>query len=217
MHTFGDSKGFTLVEILIALVISTFIIGAIFIASLVGQEAASGIEQKVSVQQDVRAALDLMAMEISMASYNPSADKSLIKWQDKNCQVVGTTANRGIQQADGSNLTVEMDLNGDGNVTGANELITYAYANQQITRTTVCDGNTQTLIGGTNVQVLNVPGTPVFQYFDGNNNPTANAPDIRRIAITLVVQSSTVDTQGQARTMVYSTSVIPRNHIMSIQ
>jgi hypothetical protein len=57
----------------------------------------------------------------------------------------------------------------------------------------------------------------VFQYFDGNNNATTNIPDIRRITITLVVQSSTTDTKGQARTMVYSTSVIPRNHIMSLQ
>jgi len=217
MQIFGNSKGFTLVETLIALVISTFILGALLVASLASQQAASGIEQKVDVQQDVRAALDLMSMEISMASYNPLVNKTNVQWKDVACALPGISINRGIQQANGSNMTVEMDLNGEGLVTGTNELITYAYANQQITRSTPCGGTSQTLIGATNVLVINDPGTPVFQYFDGNNNATTNIPDIRRITITLVVQSSTTDTKGQARTMVYSTSVIPRNHIMSLQ
>ena len=215
IHIIGNSKGFTLVEILIAMVISTIIMGAILMASMAGQQAASGIEQKVVVQEDVRAALDLMALEIGMASYNPKADKTLLAWQSAACGT-GTAANKGIQQATASNLTVEMDLNGNGSVADANENITYSYANSQITRSVSC-GAAQALIGGVNVNVINNAGTPVFQYFDGNNNTTANIPDIRRIVITLVVQSSTADLNGQSRTMVYSTSVIPRNHIMSVQ
>jgi type IV pilus assembly protein PilW len=218
MKKCDSSKGFTLVETLIALVIGTIIIGATLMASMAGQQAASGIEQKVDVQQDIRAALDLMVMEISMASYNPNADKTLIQWKSAgDCNAAGTTANRGIQQADGSNIAVEMDLNGDGNVTGSNEIIKYSYSGNRIRRSTSC-GTNSTLIGNTNsAWVINDPGTPVFQYFDGNNNVTANIPDIRRIVVTLVVQSSTSDIKGVARTMVYSTSIIPRNHMMSIE
>ena len=110
-----------------------------------------------------------------------------------------------------------MDLNGNGSLADSNEIISYSYAGNRITRRTGCEGGAQTLIGGTNVQVINNVDTPVFQYFDGNNNVTARIPDIRRINITLVVRAIAPDMKGQTRTMVYSTSVIPRNHVISIQ
>jgi prepilin-type N-terminal cleavage/methylation domain-containing protein len=211
-----NSKGFTLIETLIAMVVSSFILGALLIATMAGQQAASGIEQKVSVQQDVRAALDLMATEISMASLSPGFDHSLIAWRGADCVSTGVAANRGIQQATSSNLTVEMDLNGNGTVTDANEIITYSYADNQITRNTC--GGPQPFIGDTNVQVINDGATPpVFQYFDGNNKATVNIPDIRRITITLVVRSVASDLKGERKTAVYSTSVIPRNHLISVE
>ena len=60
---------------------------------------------------------------------------------------------------------------------------------------------------------------PVFTYFDGAGNQIpfaslpANIPNIRRIDITLQVETDeiTPDT-GQRRKMIYSTSVIVRNH-----
>jgi type IV pilus assembly protein PilW len=219
-----NSRGFTLVEVLVALVISTFIIAAVFMATITGQQAASGIEQKIAVQQDVRAALDMMAMEISMASYTSVVvDRGAVAWLNPTCSGAGVAANRGIQQATANALTVEMDIfpappnAPNGILTDPNEIITYSYTANQIFRNTNCSGN-QLFIGGNNVQVVNAEsGTPVFQYFDGNNIATANVPDIRRIVITLEVRSIAADLRGQRRTMVYSTSVIPRNHVMSIQ
>jgi hypothetical protein len=60
---------------------------------------------------------------------------------------------------------------------------------------------------------------PIFTYFDGAGNQipfaslAASIPNIRRIDITLQVETDeiTPDT-GQRRKMIYSTSVIPRNH-----
>jgi|WetSurMetagenome_2_1015567.scaffolds.fasta_scaffold00121_32 prepilin-type N-terminal cleavage/methylation domain-containing protein len=219
-----NSRGFTLLELLIAMAVSSIIMAAVVMLSVGGQRAASGIEQKVYVQQDVRAALDLMASEISMASYNPNLIKSTLVWRAADCITPGVVnsqgvyINRGIPQADASNLTVEMDLTktaanpyGNDSVLDANEIITYSYAGNQITRNVSCSG-AQPFIGDANVQVINDAATPVFRYFNGNNQETANLPDIRRITITLVVRSIAKDLSGQARTAAYSTSVMVRNH-----
>jgi hypothetical protein len=65
--------------------------------------------------------------------------------------------------------------------------------------------------------VNNAAGIPVFRYYDGQNNalaaPVTNMGDIRKIEITLVTQTSNKDigTGGQ-RQIIYTTSVVPRNH-----
>jgi hypothetical protein len=59
----------------------------------------------------------------------------------------------------------------------------------------------------------------IFRYYDGSGAeiyPDANPlviPNIRRIDITLAVETETIDPNtGRRRRMIYSTSVIPRNH-----
>src|SRR5664279_3621771 len=110
-----NQKGFTLVEILIAMVIGTIIMGAVYVATLEGHRASTGIEQKISVQEDVRAALNIMVMEIGMASYNPTRATNNI-WRNPNCNNAGTgvLAYKGIQTIAGfaNTITVEMDING---------------------------------------------------------------------------------------------------------
>jgi prepilin-type N-terminal cleavage/methylation domain-containing protein len=215
-----SSKGFTLVETLIALVVGSIVIAAVLMVSIAGQQAASGIKQKVSVQQDVRAALDVMAAEISMASYSPSADKTGVYWLTSGCAANKADNNRGIPLADSSNLSIEMDINGDNLLTGTNEFIIYAFADNQITRSVGCGAAGQTFIGGTNVKVINDAATPVFRYYDANGFEipapgNSTIKNIRRITITLAVQSLTADMKGERRTMIYSTNVMLRNHGIS--
>jgi prepilin-type N-terminal cleavage/methylation domain-containing protein len=230
-----NQRGFTLVEILMAMVIGTMILGAVYMATLEGHRASTGIEQKISVQEDVRAALDIMAMEIGMASYNPTWTTSNI-WRSPACGGAGTgvLANKGIQTPTApsvtyvsNNLTVEMDTNGLNGIGDPNEIITYSYdtVNQRITRNTNCGGS-QPFIGDIstvsnrqrNVRVINNDlGLNIFTYFDSTGaditaNLPARIPDVRRIDITLAVLAADPDFQGQTRQMIHSTSVIPRNH-----
>ena len=65
-------EGFTLVEILISMFVGMVIIGAIYAAVVSSQRSTGSIERKVVAGQDARAALELMAIEIQMASYNPT-------------------------------------------------------------------------------------------------------------------------------------------------
>jgi prepilin-type N-terminal cleavage/methylation domain-containing protein len=223
-------EGFTLVEMLLALAIGTIIISAGFVAVMAGHRASTGIEQKISAQQDIRAALDIMETEIGMASYNPGQVVTGLWLSPTDCATAGAASNKGIQQAttNGYTISVEMDINGNGSVGDNNDIITYSYdaANQRITRQTNC-GVAQSFLGDVstatttqrNVLVVNnTLGIPVFRYYDGSNNllaMPAGIPNIRRIDITLAVQATVPDVQGQYRSMVYSTSVVPRNHIVS--
>lgn len=236
-------NGFTLVETIVALFIGSLMMLAIYQVVDSAQRSSTGIERKVTAQQDARAALELMAMEIRMASFNPNSTTG--NWvQGNNCTTVSGNQNYlGIQEATATSITVEMDMNEDctenndplcmrpaGN---PNEIIRYNYdaVSRYITRSTQCgggmpflgdsDANAATGIPKT-VRVINNelnPVIPVFRYYNGSGTEiaspvTALMPDIRRIEITLAVETELVDPNTNARRrMIYSTSVIPRNHI----
>jgi prepilin-type N-terminal cleavage/methylation domain-containing protein len=70
MDDMKNRKGFTLVEILAAMFIGLFLLGAIYVSMVSGQKSSIALESKISAHQDSRAVLEVMATEISMASYN---------------------------------------------------------------------------------------------------------------------------------------------------
>ncbi len=224
----GNDRGLTLVEVVVTAAVSMILMGAIYMAINSAQRSSMGIERKVTAQQDVRPALELMAMEIRMASFNPTFTDSI--WLNPaNC--FSTSSNlsyRGIQSATSTSITIEMDIDSTGVVgDNTNEIITYNYdaANQRISRSTSCQSAQAFLgdvVGSLNprtVLVVNGASIPVFRYYDGLGAliPAASLPaaipNIRRIEITLAVQTEDVDPNtNQRRSLIYSTSVIPRNH-----
>jgi prepilin-type N-terminal cleavage/methylation domain-containing protein len=227
--------GYTLVEMVVSIAVGLVIIAAIYAVVNVGQRSSVNVERKVAAHQDARACLELMELEIQMASYNPTYATGI--WRDPgNCaNASGNQGYRGIQTATDSSIAVEADIggssgDGDGVVGGsANEIITYVYdpANQYVTRSTNCGGN-QPFLGDTpasgrprSTRVINTAAVPVFRYFDAQGTEITTAglpagiPNIARIDITLWVETEDVDTNsGQRRRTIYSTSVIPRNHVI---
>jgi len=237
----NNSRGFTLIEILVAMAISLIMLFAIGAAIESASRSAGGIERKVTAQQDVRAALELMAMEIRMASYNPILPSNNALWLNPAaCAGAGSPLWKGVQVATANSISVEMDISdgaggdGQGALTENNEIISYNYvsagADRVITRNTNC-GGAQPFLGDfaasgnpRTVRVINSDlGIPVFRYFDGQENPwaidtaagvnTAQIPNIRMIEITLAVETDEInpDTK-QRRRMIYSTREILRNH-----
>lgn len=246
-----NKRGFTLVELLVALMVCIIIIGAIYAAVTTGQRSSAAMLQKVVAHEDARAALELMATDLQMASFNPTRAPNIWLAPTGSCTAVSGNPNaRGIQEATATSIAVEMDIGGStspdpSGIIGdfPNEVIRYAYlpdaANQRITRSTNC-GTAQPFLGSSvagqkTVRVINdVNGNgtmdagdlPVFRYYTalGTEIPVANflnpatSPNIRdiaRIEITLSVETEDVaaDT-GQRRQMIYSTSIIPRNHVI---
>jgi len=228
-----DAKGFTLVELLIAVGVAMGLLVAVYMAVNSTQHHSTTIERKVTAQQDLKPVLDIMAMEIGMVSYNPTAASNL--WVIPTGSCLGTASNqnyRGIQEATANSIVVEMDIgpsgDGDGMLGDSNEVIRYNYdtTNQYITRETNCGGG-QPFLGDTaasgrprTVRVINnTLGIPVFRYYNGTGAEIASSglpagiPNIRRIDITLAVETEDVNANtGQRISLTYSTSVIPRNH-----
>lgn len=228
-----------MVELMIAMAVSMGLLAAVYVAINSTQRHSSSIERRVTAQQDVKPALDIMAMEIGMASYNPTFASNLWVVPSGTCLgAADATAQtyRGIQVATANAIVVEMDIagdgtDGDGMLGDDNEVIRYNYntANQMITRETNCGGGQpflgDTVAGRKTVRVINNtagPGNtaiPVFRYFNGVGAEIAVGglpaaiPDIRRIEIVLAVETEGVDANtGQRKRLIYSTSVIPRNH-----
>jgi prepilin-type N-terminal cleavage/methylation domain-containing protein len=192
----NDRRGFTLVELMIAIAVSLIMIVAIGMAIESASRSSGGIERKVTAQQDVRGALEIMALEVKMASYNPSFSTTI--WRsDGNpgganfCTTQSANLTyKGIQEATANSITVEMDISGgldangnpDGNgfLTEANEIIRYNFVqiggDRYITRETNC-GGAQPFLGDIlgsgrprTVRIINADAdvlVPVFRYFDG--------------------------------------------------
>jgi prepilin-type N-terminal cleavage/methylation domain-containing protein len=158
----NNSKGFTLIEILAALAVSLILLLAIGTAIESALKSSAGMERKVIAQQDVRSALEIMSMEIRMASYNPTFANNNYLWIKPNCAgLSGNPTWKGIQSATANSITVEMDIHsnpspappqlddGNGIIMGnpaveTNEVISYNYVNagadRYITRETNCGG-----------------------------------------------------------------------------
>ena len=227
--------GFTLVEMLVSLAVGIVVLAAIYAMVNLGQKSTLGVERKVYAAQDARSALELMSIEIEMASYNPRPDLlSSTFWKTPACAASANQNYRGIQQATPNAITVQMNLNANGAI-GANALdefnesITYVYdsVNQLITRSTDCGAGSNPFLGNTpgnprNVRVINTSAVPVFRYFNSQGTEITSAslpagiPDIARIDITLWVETEHNDaTTGKKKKFVYATSVIPRNHVLN--
>jgi prepilin-type N-terminal cleavage/methylation domain-containing protein len=218
-----NKNGFTLLEIIFALFIGVVLLGAVAVAMTSGIRSSAALEEKIAAHQDARAVLEVMATEISMVSYNSFFNANLWVNPGTCAPPAANPALRGIQIATANAVTVEMDIN-DSNALAdfPNEIIAYVYnpVTQQITRLVNCDpGGPAVFLGGAagRVNVVNgALGIPVFTYFDRLGNPTADITQIRRIGITLAVETQDpgADTNTPRR-MIYSTSVIPRNHGIS--
>jgi prepilin-type N-terminal cleavage/methylation domain-containing protein len=233
-----SAKGFTLIEILFALFIGLLLLSTIYFSMISGQKSSAALEDKVVAQQDTRAVLELMALEIGMASFNPNFVTGI--WRDGPAGTCGGVAlnqtYKGIQEATTNSITVEMDINENSTLGDPNETIRYVYnpavGQERITRETNCGGGAQPFLGdvqgtqGRSVRVINNilnPIIPMFRYFNGMGveipagSLPAGIPNIRRIEITLAVETEDVDPNtGGRRRMIYSTSVITRNHAINL-
>lgn len=228
-----NNKGFTFVELIVAMAIGLVVMGAIYAATEMGQRSSVAVERKVIAQQNARAALDIMALEIGMASFNPNFATGI--WVDGptgTCgNISGNQTYKGIQEATATSITVEMDIGQSSAIKDdSNEIIRYNYdtGNQYITRSINC-GGAYAFLGAQSgnprdVRVVNnTAGVSLFRYYDGagtelvpGTDLPASIPDIRRIRITLIVDTEAIDrTLNRRRRTISSTSIIPRNHAIN--
>ncbi len=171
------SNGFTLMELMIAMVLFSLVIAGI-VSSKIRQQGQHITQlQAVEMQQSVRAVMSLMKQGLRMAGFNPSS----------------IDYGEGIIAASADNLTISIvesddndDNNNDGQIDEEGELETIAYALQDPDG----DGDKDITISynGAGAQVLaeNILNLG-FTYFDKNMNLTNTLTDIKSIQITITV------------------------------
>lgn len=163
--------GFSLVEILVWLALSTIVIAGFYATYQFQHRAYHEQEQTTRIQQNLRAAMYYLGREIRMAGLDP-----------------GGEAGAGITASNSGTLSFSQDLNGDGDfVQGpgdpnpgqpdTNETVTYTLntTDNEIQRNV--SGNTYALVS--NITALN------FVYLDDSGAVTTTSADVRSVVVTI--------------------------------
>lgn len=172
-----NSKGFTLVEILVALALSAVVLSAIYSVYIAQQKAYIVQEEVAKMQQNLRAALLMMAGELRMAGYDPTGN-----------------AGAGIVSIATAPHSIRFtkDISGNGAIAENGEDITYSLVSVGGVNKLIRDDAS---VAATNEQKAVAENLEVLDlvYLDQNNakivNPAAHINDIRSIEITLVARS----------------------------
>ena len=172
-----NKKGFTVIELLVAMTISGVVMAGVYSAYYSQQKTQVVQEQVADMQQNLRAAMFYMEREIRMAG----------------CDLTGD-ADAGIVTADATSIRFTEDIRGDalgsdpdGDVTDPNEDITYALVGTDLQRNGV--------IMAQNIDAID------FAYLDGEGNRlddgggsvAASIGQIRSVQITLVARTGRGD------------------------
>ena len=185
-------RGFTLVELLMAMAILGIIFAALASTFVIQSRSYDLQEQVTEMTQTARAAMDMMTREIRMAGCNPAG-----------AVFNGITYNA-------SQLQIRMDLTdasgnpgSDGATTGPNENIIYTYdaANLRIDRNTGASAQPF----AENIQSF------TFSYLDSDGNATTATADIRQVSIAITARTAKPDSNGTFRTYTLSSLVTPPN------
>ncbi|MFO7761173.1 MAG: prepilin-type N-terminal cleavage/methylation domain-containing protein [Thermodesulfobacteriota bacterium] len=169
-------KGFTLVELIIAMLISGIVIISIYTAFRSQQRSYLAQEQVSEMQQNIRAGVGLMVNEIRMAGYDPE--------QTENYGINGT-------QTDVDTLQFTADLNDDGGSPGSGEIFLYELYDSD------SNGNNDSLRrtpGGS--AVANHIEELEFYYIMADESRTltpANPDDIRGVEISILARAAKPD------------------------
>ena len=196
-----NQRGVTLTELLIALALGLFTIGAVYAVHLNQVKRQVVQEDVLAMQQTARAALDMMAREIRMAGYDPMG---VNRDADPSNDFHGLSYHP-------TELRVRADLNGNGVLTGQkdrNESIVYLYDDSTSTlRRKVGKGGRQPVAD--HIEAFS------FSYRDALGHPTTHVPSIRAVDVQVTARTAHADSQYPEnegyRTLTLRSRIVPRN------
>ena len=179
MISMKREKGFTLVELLVSILLTSIIMGAIYSVYRVQTHSAKVQESRLEAQEYARSALDMMVREVRNAGYAPTGAA---------CAVV---------TADVQTLRFNYDANANGVCTDADEDITYTYDPAgcaagfgDVTRNGAANPLTNCNVTSFDLRYFRQDGTELSRPVIA-----ADLPNIQRAQITLTVQSLKADTE----------------------
>lgn len=211
-----NQKGFTIVELLVAMAMSLAILGAARTMYVLQAHTVKAQENQMEAEEYARVTLDMMAREIRNLGYFPKITP---------CASPANT--KGIVSASATSINFAYDADGNGDCAGTGENITYTYDStaKDISRT--ADGSTTTLTNAnvTDFQLIYYPrqtsGTAPAPYCSATGVPSGcsgtlstNLGNVQRIYVSLTVQLKRTDTRvGGQNNVAMNSSVNLRNRI----
>lgn len=188
------SRGFTLIEVLIALAIAGIVISSLYSIFTPQTKTYANQEQIVDVQRSLRFAMSLMERDLRNLGYNPGGlteSRATSDGVDNDCDgtvdesdndaslFVMEAEQVGLIEATESSLTFSQDLNGDGKVCGDKEMVRYSLVDMDLKRN-------DTPVSG-NIERLNLI------YLDEDGGVASRVEEIRSVQIALIGRTSDED------------------------
>lgn len=177
------ARGFTLVELIIAMAIGMVVLGALYSLFSVQNQTFFLQEQIAEMQQNARSGMEIMLRDIRMAGYNP---KRITPW------ISGTEP--GLTGATANSLSYVSDLNADGDTTAAS-----FNPKENITYDTYNDGGISFLgrtTNGVRQPVVKNIESMTLVYYDQTGNTLSiplSLPAVRKIRVTITTKTALPD------------------------
>jgi type IV pilus assembly protein PilW len=209
---FRVNRGYTLVELLVALIVGLIVLGALYGVFTVQNKQLNKEDQMAEMQQNARMAMDMMSKEIVMAGYGASGVTRC-----SGSTTASATPCLGISTANADSISFSADLNENGSITldesvNPGENIAYSVFTDP-------DSGVQSLCRASNGEACSSSNTIIdhvsslaFTYRNSAGSATTNLADIRTIEITIETRTPQIDRDlGTFRTYTLTSNVTPRN------
>ena len=171
------NRGFTLVEVLVVLALTGIVMTVIYSMFFTQNKAFTVQEQVAAMQQNLRAAIEIMEIDLRASAYDPrgSANPKFV-----------TIASDEVQ--------FQVDQNGDGEIDGT-EVVRYQLYDSD------GDGTLDELRreeggGGLSPMAENIDVLDLV-YLDKDNAPTTDLRELRSIQVTLIARTGRPDPDYQ--------------------
>lgn len=191
-----DSRGFTLIELMIALFIGLFLVAGVITLVDFSTRSYRAQERVADIQQDARAALEIMTRDIRMAGFSPTRFLP-----DASEPPSFITANGNTLR-----IVADLDLNETIDV-GTQEDITYTVSDHVLTRTT------QTATGSITTPLIGNVDRMDISYLDNEGNPVAAGGE-NTSAVRIDLRCYGRDASGGEFQRNLSTTVAVRNLVL---
>lgn len=189
-----NDRGFTLVELMVAMVMAIFLILGTMTISEMATRSYESQDRITTAQQSVRGAMDMMVRQIRLAGLDPLAETN------------GTLANAAITTAAPTNLVFGADLDASGAIDATNERIQYTIAGDQLQLQ-----RWQAGAPGWTDPVTVIDGVTFlrFDYFDEEGGAASSADEIALVVVNMTVTAT--DSDGGSYNRNLSTRINCRN------
>lgn len=196
-----NPKGFTLVELLVTVAISSFVlllVSQVFIST----NKLNTIQENVaSVQQDIRAAMDIMSTDIMMAGLDPSGSATDAGFADNGSDDDDT---------DNNSIALKYDYDGDGGTCEVDRCYYYDSANQRLM---IRNGTAtpQPLTADNTISTVTFSYTLANGSIDTTPDTNGNLANIRLVTVQICGKITGTYAADHTNTYCFSRNIKPRN------